>query len=360
MDITAPVGELQKHRIMIGTPMYGGQAGGQFAKSCMELAKLCTMYGIQIDFHFLFNESLITRARNYVCDEFLRSPCDRLVFIDADVGFEPNDVLSLLALSITKDNEYDIICAPYPKKTISWEKIKMAVDKGFADENPNKLDNFVGDYVFNPVQGTTEIQLDRPFEVLESGTGFMMIKKETLLTWQEAYKDDFMYTPDHVRTKHFDGSRDIMAFFDCWFDRKRSWIPRNLQKMLEGSKKKTFTRVELEALYVAEDHENYTNRYLSEDYMFCQFARNIGLKVWLCPWMKTQHMGAYMFGGSLLDIAQIGAPPTADVNEQRDINNGKPVKVGKRPGAAPGSPVPPAEQIKQRARKRPRKKDKKK
>ena len=46
--------------------------------------------------------------------------------------------------------------------------------------------------------------------------------------------------------------------------------------------------------------------------MFCQYARKIGLKVWMCPWMQLTHMGAYMFSGSLVDLAQVGAAATAD------------------------------------------------
>jgi hypothetical protein len=55
-----------------------------------------------------------------------------------------------------------------------------------------------------------------------------------------------------------------------------------------------------------------SKRYLSEDYMFCQYSRAAGVKVWLCPWMKTSHMGSYFFGGSLSDMAQIGASATVD------------------------------------------------
>jgi hypothetical protein len=55
-----------------------------------------------------------------------------------------------------------------------------------------------------------------------------------------------------------------------------------------------------------------SKRYLSEDYWFCQKAQAIGLKTWLCPWMKLQHMGSYVFAGSLMDLAQIGAGATAD------------------------------------------------
>ena len=55
-----------------------------------------------------------------------------------------------------------------------------------------------------------------------------------------------------------------------------------------------------------------SKRYLSEDYMFCQWAREIGIKTWMCPWMKLIHNGSYQFGGSLVDIAQLGASATVD------------------------------------------------
>lgn len=58
-----------------------------------------------------------------------------------------------------------------------------------------------------------------------------------------------------------------------------------------------------------------SKRYLSEDYWFCQKAQNIGLRTWFCPWMKLQHVGTYIFGGSLADLAQIGASATADPSQ---------------------------------------------
>ena len=38
----------------------------------------------------------------------------------------------------------------------------------------------------------------------------------------------------------------------------------------------------------------------------------MGSKVWFCPWMQLTHMGSYNFGGSLVDLARIGAAATAD------------------------------------------------
>jgi hypothetical protein len=62
------------------------------------------------------------------------------------------------------------------------------------------------------------------------------------------------------------------------------------------------------------DAEKDSKRYLSEDYWFTQKCQKLGLQTWLCPWMKLQHMGTYVFGGSLMDLAQAGASATADVN----------------------------------------------
>jgi hypothetical protein len=272
IEITAD--DLRKRKVMVCTPMYGGMCGGQYSKSCTDLGILATHYGMKIAFHYLFNESLITRARNYLVDEFIRqTEFTHLMFIDSDIGFDPNDVLALAAIA-DENSDKDIVCGPYPKKTIAWEKVKRAVDKGFADTNPNDLEKYVGDYVFNPVAGTNEIRVDQPAEVLEGGTGFMMIQRRVFEKFVDAYPE-LLYTPDHVRTKHFDGSRKITAFFDTVI------CPNS-------------------------------NRYLSEDYMFCQWARNIGIKVWMCPWMRLSHMGTYMFSGSLADLAQVGASATAD------------------------------------------------
>ena len=277
-EIEIPIEELRERKIFVATPMYGGMCGGQYTKSTADLSKLAVHYGMDIEFFYLFNESLITRARNYCADEFLRQEkFTHLMFIDSDIGFNPNDVLSLAALA-GPDSEYDILCGPYPKKTISWEKIKMAVDKGFADENPQRLANYVGDYVFNPAEGQSEIALDAPVEVLEGGTGFMMIQRETFEKYAEAYPE-LKYVPDHIRSEHFDGTREIMCYFDALIDPK-------------------------------------SKRYLSEDYMFCQWARAAGLKVWMCPWMNMSHTGSYVFGGSLVDLANIGAAATADTNQK--------------------------------------------
>jgi hypothetical protein len=274
MEINIPIEELRKRKLFIATPMYGGQCAGMYTKSIADLSAMCANYNIPLQMYFLFNESLITRARNYCCDEFMRSDATHMMFIDSDIGFNPQDVIALMSLQAQNEEKYDIIGGPYPKKCISWEKVKAAVDKGIADEDANVLEKFVGDFVFNPKGGQQSIAISEPCEVLEIGTGFMMITKKAMQKFYDAYKDRYLYKPDHVRTEHFDGTREIMMFFQAEVD-------------------------------------PVSRRYLSEDYWFCQKAQDAGIRTWFCPWMRLQHVGSYIFGGSLADLASIGAAATA-------------------------------------------------
>jgi hypothetical protein len=71
--VEIPIAELRKRSIFVATPMYGGACAGPYVKSLLDLQALCMKHQIGCVFYFLFNESLITRARNYLVDEFLRS-----------------------------------------------------------------------------------------------------------------------------------------------------------------------------------------------------------------------------------------------------------------------------------------------
>lgn len=273
MEIKIEMDVLRKRKLFLAAPMYGGMCAGMFAKSTADLTAMFAANGLELRSYFLFNESLITRARNYCVDEFMRSDCTHMMFIDSDIGFDPRDIVAMMAL-MSDDSEYDVLAGPYPKKTISWEKIKLAVDKGIADDDANVLEKYVGDYVFNPKAGNGTIRIDEPVEVSEVGTGFMMTRRSAFEKFVAAYPE-YSYKPDHVRTEHFDGSREIMQYFQAEID-------------------------------------PVSKRYLSEDYWFCQKLSQAGGKIWYCPWMKLQHVGTYIFGGSLADLASIGAPATAD------------------------------------------------
>ena len=266
MEIQVKIEDLKKNKVFVATPMYGGMAHGLYIKSCLDLQTTMAKYGIETKFSFLFNESLITRARNYLVDEFLRSDFTHLLFIDSDIHYNPQDVIAMLAL------DKDVIGGPYPKKSINWGNVAQAA-RNHPNMEPRELENLVGEYVFNVVKGTKQFQVTDPLEVLEIGTGYMMVKRHVFDKMKDAYPM-IHYKPDHVGQANFDGTRYIHAFFDTVIDTKDS---------ITGGG---------------------SDRYLSEDYMFCQMWRKIGGEIWLCPWMKTQHIGTYAFTGNMPAVAQ--------------------------------------------------------
>jgi hypothetical protein len=220
--------KLRKHSLFIATPMYGGQCSGPYCRSVSDLRGLCAQHGIPAQTYFLYNESLITRARNQICDEFLRSNCTHLMFIDSDIGFTPQDVLAMMMLSIDTP-EYGILAGIYPKKTIPTEFCYTPLNR-------------------NPIHQSTA------FEVSEIGTGFMMIRRETLASLKPlvgSYKAEANY-----------GGNETSQFFQA---------------------------------------EMVGNRYLSEDYWFCDVAKEAGIGIFSCPWVKLKHVGMHIYTGSVLD-----------------------------------------------------------
>jgi len=204
---------------------------------------------------FLTNNSLIAHARNQCADIFLKSGATHLLFIDADIGFRPEAALTLLALQ-GPDSLYDVLCAPYPVKRINWENVRGAArreDPGVAPAEA--LAKLGSDFVFSPL-APGRVNLTEPVEVRESGTGFMMIRRRTFERLRQAHPE--------WRCK-FNGE-ELTQFFHSEIDRA------------EG-------------------------QYISEDYWFCRRVRELGMGVWLCPWIELKHIGQHVYEGSLSAFA---------------------------------------------------------
>lgn len=259
--------KLSNIKLFIGTPMYGAMCCSNYLAGIVDLFTTCTSEEIPINLHAIVNESLVQRGRNNCAAAFLESKATHLLFIDADVGFTAQDVLSLLqVMENDTEQKYDVLAGPYPKKKISWKKVAKAVEQGLAKDNPNSLQNYIGDYTFL-APPNRPFSLKEPAEVLRIGTGFMLIPRRTLEKFMKAY-------PEKI---YFNGpNQPLYAFFDCIIDPT-------------------------------------TKRYLAEDCTFCQSVRNMGGRVWVAPWLRLSHQGSYTFQGSLAHIAAIGMPP-ADVD----------------------------------------------
>jgi len=112
------ISELQKHKLFIATPCYGGALTEPYFKSILRLVFFCDKHSIPLQFGTIANESLVPRARNTLTAFFLKSDCTHLFFIDADIEFKVEDVIRLIAA------DRDITVGAYPKKGINWEVLK--------------------------------------------------------------------------------------------------------------------------------------------------------------------------------------------------------------------------------------------
>lgn len=265
---------LASKSLFIGTPMYGGVCNVSYMRSCLELSRIAAIHKINLQFYFIANESLITRGRNYISHMFMRSGCTHMMFIDADIGFDPGYVFELLH-ACDHEQGRGIVGGLYPKKTIAWEKVHAAVRRDFV-EKPHDLAIIAGDLVYNAEPSVTKISMNKTFPAQEIGTGFMMIDKRAMETYRDARPDRLM-TPDHVRDEVFNGAEQITAFFNTYICPK-------------------------------------TNRYLSEDYAFCQEMRELGVGIHVAPWMNLKHQGSYTFEGNLGAMLSLGVSATADIN----------------------------------------------
>ena len=64
---------MENAKIFLATPMYGGQRTGNYVQSLLNFIMLANSEKIPVQCAFMFNESLITRARNGLAHQFLQT-----------------------------------------------------------------------------------------------------------------------------------------------------------------------------------------------------------------------------------------------------------------------------------------------
>lgn len=149
--------------MFFATPMYGGQCTAQFHKSAMLTAEELTKQNIPYEWATLYNESLITRARNNLVAAFMSTDLDVLMFIDADIEFSPHDIAKLWNLSCEGNG---VVVGAYPMKR---------PDKPCSAWVEGRLVNL------DTLSGITKIDL--------AGTGFMMIRRDALELMMERFPE---------------------------------------------------------------------------------------------------------------------------------------------------------------------------
>lgn len=240
---------LKTMRPLFLTPCYGGNVTSSFTTSLLSLNNALWQHGMSGVIQLNPGDSLVTRARNNAVVQFLAdSSFTHLFWIDADIGFTPEAAIRLLLAN------RDVVAGAYPIKRINWPEQITASSSA----------DFIAAHTAFPVNAANgdqsmDLQIDDDgfLEVSEAPTGFMVIKRDVLLTMMTKLPE-LQYVPDGPPDRP---NRELhYRFFDV---------------MMEPE----------------------TNRYLSEDYAFCRRWRDLGGKIFIDTQSKLSHQGMYTYHG---------------------------------------------------------------
>jgi hypothetical protein len=236
--------------LVVATPCFGGQISVLYASSLFKLQKLVRSYG-ELNLKILFKDgdALITRARASLIAQFLDDPsATHLLFIDADIGFEPEQVLRLIQCGA------DMSAAVYPIKRIDWDRVRTTIAAGRANPGGAALK-----YVFEVEDSNAVIARAGFVRVRYAGTGFLMIRRQALEKMCAHYPQ-LKFKRDHS-VDAATASDNRFALFECM---------------------------------IGDD-----GTYLSEDFAFCKRWTDIGGEIWADLDSKLNHVGPMTFCGDL-------------------------------------------------------------
>jgi hypothetical protein len=212
---------LKTTRVHICMPCYGGQLTESTFMSYIKWANTARQLGLDWTVETMTNESLISRARNTLTAKFLNTEgSTHLMFIDADIGWEPWHLLALL------NHDKDVVGGLYPMKTLP---VKWCVNgiPGAREDDPSGL-----------------------VEVTKTGTGFLLMKRhvfEKLNTHPavKQYKNDIGLDPmyDQYLKTYFDTAvrqnryySEDWTFCENWRDLGgRIWMDKRVLLRHSGS-----------------------------------------------------------------------------------------------------------------------------
>ena len=178
--------DFSKVHLHIGIPCYGGMVSEPTMTSFLRFILLAQQAGLNWSLDTMVNESLVTRARNNLMAKMMTNKeATHFMFIDADIRFEPDAILKMIAC------DKDVIGGLYPKKALPVN------------------------YVIN-LRPETKIQGDI-FTVDTMGTGFLLFKRHVYEKLIAAHPE-CKYVDDVGLGKQYEPM--MYSIFDCNIDER--------------------------------------------------------------------------------------------------------------------------------------------
>jgi hypothetical protein len=239
-------------RLVVATPCFGGQVSCLYLASMLKLQGTLKSYAnVRMKLELDDGDALITRSRANLVARFLDDPeMTHLLFIDADIGFEPEQAIRLLAYGA------DVSAAAYPIKRIDWDKVRRTLEAQRPNPRAASLH-----YVLEVEDRDNIVQQEGFAKVRYAGTGFLMIKRAVLEAMCKRYPA-LQFRTDHCYADPLGQSPNRFALFDCMIDQA-------------------------------------TGVYLSEDFSFCKRWTDMGGEIWIDLQSRLNHVGPTTYYGDL-------------------------------------------------------------
>lgn len=84
-------------KLFIAIPAYDFKVSLKLATSLARFCQQAPQHGIDVQIGSICGCSVVSRARNLLMQDFLESECTELLFIDADINFDPEAIFRLMA-----------------------------------------------------------------------------------------------------------------------------------------------------------------------------------------------------------------------------------------------------------------------
>jgi hypothetical protein len=249
--------------ILVAVPCFGGNVEQVCVSSLLDLSERLAAAGMHREFQFMGSASAITSARNFFANrvafdtDSAGRPFSHLLFVDADSGFEADDILTLVRAA------KPIAGLPYSRKEINWAQIQRAAVSGV----PAK---FLREYAGTPVlYADGPLAVDGLAPVKRIGTGMMLVQADVFRALAAAHPE-WRYKQDTLPGREFS-----FDFFQMGIN------PETL-------------------------------RYRSEDYFFCDHALELGFQTFVLSSARTAHTGSYPYLLNLRAITSLGGAPVKE------------------------------------------------
>jgi|TARA_R100000479_G_scaffold119876_1_gene61372 glycosyltransferase involved in cell wall biosynthesis len=246
--------EEQQIKLCVGTPVHS-EVSIHYTQCLLEIQKDFIKNGDSVSF-LMHKSSLITQGRNLTVASFLETDADYLLFLDSDIAIGPHVIRKMI------DADKDVICVPYPLKSIQWGKLKERFERGLIKTEAD-METGVCSYPVRLEDATNIVMNNGIIEITHAPAGCLLIKRSVFEKLIKAYPDRNIKQKSVINGE-YEEKQHYYNFFDTV-------------------------------------HDKETKTYMGEDFGFCKLWKDINGKIFAVVDEYIMHVGEHQYIGRFRD-----------------------------------------------------------